>query len=78
MRIILIATLLLSLTGCESHSPYDHQQKQINPYSIDYRWQPMHPDKHIKWVGVLGGQISVDSKDQILEFIDLEGKRHDY
>ena len=66
---------MLSGCGCEpDNRPFPVCR---DPYHIDYSIKPTS-SKHIKWVGVPGGQLSADKDDQIIEFIEYGGKRYAY
>jgi len=67
--------LCFCLVGCGKEIPVADLN---NSYAYNNNVEPTFKSKHIKWVGVPGGQISVDDKDLILEFVGYGGKRYLY
>jgi hypothetical protein len=74
MRYLIIIALLLSLTSCSNERRHTWGEQ----YEINYSINPSKPNLHKKWVGVPGGQISVDKDDKIIEFVDWGGKKYAY
>ena len=73
--LITVFLLLIAVNGCGLN---DRPIPAIgDPYHIDYSIKPSS-SKHIKWVGVPGGQLSVDKDHQVIEFVGYGGARYDY